>query len=679
MHLRKSLIAVVLVLTASALSAQTATPALSVNRGEPIYTEEVPFMLWGTAQPNTVVTITLDPASGTQPVTTASAIDGSWNVSWTQPLKTGSYEVRVASGGKTVTELLRVQMTNTVARQPGFETKPAFRSFESFDTSDNVTLTDRWRIAPPPYEIDESPRGPNHLLPEGWRKIGITLDPYNKNLLKGDLPLPGRPDTFFQFTGISDTLAEARTLPTPSGPAAERPESFPFFGKEDQGTFIQNLILSGDLFQGLTTFQPVKQRLKATIIANYSFQQVSEVGAIKPDVRRGSDRSDGRVSLQELFYERRLLDLSPNFDFLSVRVGSQPFSSDFRGFIFTDTNLGLRLFGNFGSNRYQYNLAVFDRLEKDTNSGLNRTLVFRDEKVLVANFYMQDFLAKGYTQSWSIHYVKDVPTEELVYDRNGALVRPAPLGNFQPHDIKATYIGQAGLGHFGRLNVDQAIYYVFGTDSENPISGPDPELREGPEIDISAYMAAVEVSYDRDWLRPRFALFYASGDNKPRDRTGTGFDAIFDGVAFAGGGFSFFNRMGIRLAQTGVGLTDRGSLLINLKSAKEEGQSQYVNPGTQLVSLGLNIEVTPRLLAVLTGNYIRMDHTESVETLLFQDDIPNEIGTDLSVGLRYRPHMTNQWIIVGGVAGFLPGSGWKAIYEEDDPLYHVFTNVIWQF
>ena len=46
----------------------------------------------------------------------------------------------------------------------------------------------------------------------------------------------------------------------------------------------------------------------------------------------------------------------------------QPFVSDFRGFVFSDTNLGVRAFGNYAANRFQYNLAIFERLEKDTNS-----------------------------------------------------------------------------------------------------------------------------------------------------------------------------------------------------------------------------------------------------------------------------------------------------------------------
>ncbi|MGZ4810020.1 MAG: hypothetical protein ACXV7D_11900, partial [Thermoanaerobaculia bacterium] len=381
--------------------------------------------------------------------------------------------------------------------------------------------------------------------------------------------------------------------------------------------------------------------------------------------------------LQELFYERKLRDLTPNYDFVSIRAGIQPFNSDFRGFIFSDENLGVRLFGNYGSNRYQYNLAVFDRLEKDTNSGLNIWHERRDQQVAVANFFMQDFFHKGYTQEFSVHYLRDQPT--FKFDKNGDLVRPAPVGVFTPHSIDAVYLGEAGLGHFGRFNVDQAAYYVIGRDSLNPIAGPDPQLRDHDSVRIGAGMAAVEFSYDRDWYRPRLAFFYSTGDRNPRDRQARGFDSIFDSASFAGGGFSFFNRMGIRLTGAGVDLVERGSLIPNLRSSKDEGQPQFVNPGLLLGSLGLDIDVTPRLKAILTGNYIRFDATESIEAILFQGNIHKDIGTDLSLGLKYRPFLNQNMVIVGGVAGFHPGQGFKDIYEKQKTLYHVFTNIILTF
>ena len=660
------LVSVLFVAWCLAASAFAQTNTIIINDDQPLYTEGVPFMLSGTAAPGAVIAIAIEKSGNGQ---TTAGTTGHWTLLWTPPVRTGTWTITATSGGVTATQLLRVQLPGNVQRQPIIESMLRYGTPEIPHPEAYQEMTDRWRIAPPPYELTEKVQG----RAVGTR--GATLDPYNQNLLKGDLPIFGK-DWFFNFTGISDTLAESRTLPTPSGVSAVKPTSITVFGKDNQNLFNQNLIASFDLFQGLTAFKPITQRFKATLIGNLNYVHLRENGLVKPDVRRGTSRTDGQISLNEFFYERKLADVSPNYDFISVRVGSQPFNSDFRGFLFNDTNLGVRVFGNFASNRYQYNVAVFDRLEKDTNSGLN-TFELRDQQVAIANIYLQDFLVRGYTQQFSVHYVRDEAT--FHYDRNGILVRPAPVGVFTPHQIRATYLGESGLGHIGRFNVDHAVYYVFGHDDLNPIAGPDPRLKDGNGVRIGAGSAALEVSYDRDWIRPRLAFFYASGDRSPRDRKATGFDAIFDSPNFAGGGFSFFNRLGIRLAGTGVALVERGSLLTSLRSSKDEGQPQYVNPGVQIASAGLDVDVTPRLKAIFTGNYIRFDATESVEAILFQGNIHKELGTDLSVGLRYRPLLNQNIVIVGGSALFLPGRGFKDIYEKDRPLVHVFTNVILTF
>lgn len=640
-----------------------------------MFTDHIPFTMTGHTQaaPGTPVRIFVETAKAETQVKR----NGTWSVFWTAPLKSGAYDMRVEVGDTSETQLLRVQLRGLLPRQSGIETTPRFP--DPLPPEPQLQeMTDRWRIAPPPYELDERSQG--------------RFDPYNQNILKGDRPIRLRDytpeslrdklpfmgdDAFLVLTGISDSLVESRTLPTPSGVSAANPGSFQFFGSDAQGVFAQNVILSADVFEGDTTFQPVRQRIKITLVANLNHVRVEENAILKPDVRRGTERTDGRVSLQELFYERKLRDLGPNYDFASFRAGIQPFASDFRGFIFSDTNLGFRFFGNWASNRYQYNLAFFDRLEKDTNSGLNIFHELREQRVAVANFYWQDFLRAGYTQQFSIHHMRD--EESLKYDRNGILVRPAPVGEARPHSVQATYVGMAGLGHFGRINVDHALYFVFGRDSLNPIAGPDPQLRRGDAVNIGAGMAALELSYDKDWLRPRIGFFYATGDRNPRDRTARGFDAIFDGPAFAGGGFSFFNRLGIRLAGSGVALVERGSLLPSMRSSKDEGQPNFVNPGVQLATVGLDAELTPRLKAVLTGNYIRLDAVEPIEQVLFQENISHEIGTDLSVGVRYRPFLSNNVILVGGAAVLLPGQGFEDIYESNDPLYHAFMNVILQF
>ena len=113
--------------------------------------------------------------------------------------------------------------------------------------------------------------------------------------------------------------------------------------------------------------------------------------------------------MQEAFLEKRLFSEEAHFDFTSLRLGIQRFTSDFRGFVFSDEQPGARLFGTFHNNIFQYNLAYFDMLEKDTNSGLNRWRM-RQQQVAVANLYIADFLTKGYTLNLSALYNHDQPS-----------------------------------------------------------------------------------------------------------------------------------------------------------------------------------------------------------------------------------------------------------------------------
>jgi len=151
-----------------------------------------------------------------------------------------------------------------------------------------------------------------------------------------------------------------------------------------------------------------------------------EQGVLNIDPRRGTTRTDWHFSFEEAFAEVKLEDVNANYDAVSVRVGIQPFVSDFRGFIYTDNNLGARVFGAFKNNRYQFNGAYFSMLEKDTNSGLNR-FDTRHQNVYIANIFRQDFIRKGYTIQGSFHYNDD--RRSLKFDRNGFLVRPALIGD----------------------------------------------------------------------------------------------------------------------------------------------------------------------------------------------------------------------------------------------------------
>ena len=271
-----------------------------------------------------------------------------------------------------------------------------------------------------------------------------------------------------------------------------------------------------------------------------------------------------------------------------MRVGLQAFSSDFRGFIFSDANLGARLFGNFGSNRWQFNLAFFEMLEKDANSELNvinfSRLRFRDQKVYVANLYRQDTFVRGYTTQFSLHFNDDRPSTQ--FDVNGFPVRPARIGFPREHRVEAGYLGWTGDGHVGRLNVTHAFYQAFGRDTFNGIAGR--------ATHINAQMAAGEVSIDYDWLRYRGSVFWTSGDSNPDDGQARGFDAILDATSFAGGKFSFWNSQGIRLTQTAVALVEPRSLIPSLRSSKLQGQANFVNPGLTLYNGGIDVGCDPQ-------------------------------------------------------------------------------------
>ncbi|MEW6297442.1 MAG: Ig-like domain-containing protein [Thermodesulfobacteriota bacterium] len=627
------------------------SPQLVINRGIPLRAAESTPTITGTAQApaGSQVAVTIEGDTHT----TAVLPGGTWTLTWPRPLAPGTYTIDAqltdpSGQTATATQVLAVGGAGRLPRGPLVPSQDEPSPLEEAADADFQAMTDRWRIVPPPYEINVQGR---------W------WDPYNQNVLKGDYPIYGN-DLFFVVTGVSDSLLETRTVPTPSAVSSARPGAERFFGDDLQFFYNQNLVLSLNLFKGSTAFKPFDWQIKGTLIGNINYLDVRETGVVNADVRRGTDRLDGIAALQEMFAEVKLADLSPNYDFLSVRAGIQPFNSDFKGFVFSDSNLGIRIFGDFESNRNQFNLAFFDRLEKDTNSGLNR-LDSRGQRVLIANFYRQDFLVKGYTTQFSLHHFWD--DKSLKFNNNSFLARPDPIGSFTPHDIEATYFGWTSFGHYGRLNIDHAFYYVTGHDSKNPIAGRS--------VTIDAFMGALELSFDRDWIRPKVSYFYASGDSDPADDEARGFDSIFDNPNFAGGGFSFWNRLEVRLALPGVALVNRGSLVPDLRSSKEQGQPNFVNPGIHIFNTGVELELTPKLTTLFNVNYLMFDTTDTLEFVLFQKPISREIGWDVSVGARYRPFLNNNVIFLAGFATLFPGGGFSDIFATRSNLYLGFTNL----
>ncbi|HEY6387182.1 MAG TPA: carboxypeptidase-like regulatory domain-containing protein [Candidatus Acidoferrum sp.] len=504
-------------------------------------------------------------------------------------------------------------------------------------------------------------------------------DPFNRNRFKGDEPIWPEvlgQQIFLNFTASSETFFDGRRVPSPSGVSAAEPGSSGFFGRGEQAFFDQTWRLSFDLFHGDASFKPVDWRIRITPELSLNNLDVRELGIVSPNVLAGTDRFDNHLGLQEAFVEVKLHDLSNNYDFVSVRAGIQQFNADFRGFLFVDEQPGLRIFGDLKSDRIEYNATYFQFLEKNTNSGLN-TFNRRHQQVVLGNLYLQDFLFPGYSAEFVGAWNKDDPS--VHYDDNGFLVRPAPIGtviNQGPgggplaHGIRVGYFGWLGSGHIRRINLTHAFYQAVGEDTFNPIAGR--------RVTVNAQMAAVELSYDRDWIRYRVSTFYTSGDANPRDGRARGFDSIDDLPNFAGGIFSFWNREDIRLLGSGVQLTTDGSLIPSLRSSKEEGQANFVNPGIFLANAGADFDITPKLKGFANFNYLRFERAEPLEYILFESPIRHSIGEDFGIGVTYRPPLTENIILTGGASALQPGDGFKDIYTSRT-LFSLFGSVKFTF
>lgn len=446
------------------------------------------------------------------------------------------------------------------------------------------------------------------------------------------------------------------------------------YGPATEPTFFRNNVSPADVFNYIhKQLEPTGDAAKLVEVDENNYPKDGKDG--KPRKNRRHDFNGTRYTtrhreffaLQEAFAEIHINDISDTYDFVSSRFGIQPFVSDFRGFIFADTNLGARIFGNADNNRIQYNLVYFNQREKDTYSDLN-TFDSRHQQILIANVFKQDFLYKGYTAQLSFHANFDDGGTH--YQKDGFLVRPQILGtvldndspdgfdgSLQGHDVKAYYLGWTGDGHFGRLNITHALYYAFGEDEFNGLAGR--------KVDISAGMAALELSYDRDWIRLKLSGFYATGDSDPRDRTATGFDTIQENPFFVGGPFSWYVHQGFNLGGTGVNLKQRDSLVPNMRTSKTQGQSNFVNPGVAIIGIGTDIDLTPKIKVFANANYIWLNETKPVELALQTNKARNELGTDLSLGFKYRPLLTEQVIFSAGFGVFLPGAGYRDIYRRN--------------
>jgi hypothetical protein len=539
--------------------------------------------------------------------------------------------------------------------------------------------------APPPeaFPTDQIP------VPDRWRLIetlGVVkerwFDPYHQNTLKGDRPLdPGKwplitgDDWFFAGSLISDTVIEPRTFPIPVGvQTTERPDSLDVFGKDASYVLSQTFLVGAALTKGSTAFKPPEIEYRMTLAFNLNYADVPERRILDVRPSEPSHRFDHFLGVQEAFIDYHIRNVSDRYDFDSIRVGIQPFQADFRGFLFNDQQLGIRLFGNRDGNRFQYNLGAFWRLQKDTNSGLNAVLQRpRDDFLFVGNLYRQDFLIPALTSQLTVAYNMNREGDEFSVDDNGFPSRPSLLGDLRPRNYDVVYIGYNADGRIGRVNLTASAYGAFGEDRYSFFTSRTAQ--------ISAFFAAFEASYDHDWMRLRLSGLWASGDHDPYDDKETGFDAVFENPVFAGADTSYWIRQSIPFAGGGrqVFLNGRNGVLNSLRSSKEEGQSNFNNPGTMLAGAGGDFDLTPEFRLSGNANHLWFENTATLQALRNEGSIPKDIGWDLSLAAIWRPKATQNIVARLSAAALVPGKGFRDLFdnlEHHRNYYSVLANVI---
>jgi hypothetical protein len=552
---------------------------------------------------------------------------------------------------------------------PGAVRAPPPQAF----SPDQVPIPDRWRLIDNVTDIAGNPVIRHSIL-----------DPYNQNTYKGDRPInrdkvPWLPikedDWFFVVNAISDSVYEPRTFPIPVGvQTTEDPDRLDVFGNDFSTVLSQTFIVGAALLKGSTAYKPPSVEYRVTLAYNVNYVDVPEKRVLFVQPLRDSERLDHFLGVQEAFVDYHFTQFDRDrFDFISIRAGIQPFQADFRGFLFQDQQLGIRLFGNRDNNRFQFNLAGFWRLEKDTNSGLNSVVKSpRDDFVFIANVYRQDFLIPALTSQLTFAYNRNREADDVEIDENGFPVRPALLGDLRGREYDVFYLGYNVDGRIGRINITGSAYWALGEDRNNFFTSEP--------ADINAQFGAVELSYDRDWARFRLSGLYQSGDSDPYDDTETGFDAIFENPMFAGADTSYWVRQTIPFAGGGrvISVNGRNGILNTLRSSKEQGQSNFNNPGLILLGVGADFDLTPEVRVSANANHLWFEDTATLENLRIEGSIPEEIGYDVSASAIWRPKANQNIVFRLSAATLFSGAGFRNLFDnigDDDNFYSILANV----
>ncbi|MDO9488117.1 MAG: hypothetical protein Q7J32_07055, partial [Sphingomonadaceae bacterium] len=147
---------------------------------------------------------------------------------------------------------------------------------------------------------------------------------------------------------------------------------------------------------------------------------------------------------------------------------------------------------------------------------------------------------------------------------------------------------------------------------------------------------------------------------------------------------SYWIRQTIPLAGGGraVSVQGRNGILNSLRSSKEQGQSNFVNPGTLLAGVGADFDVTPELRVTGNLNHLWFEKTAVLKALRMEGSIPRDIGWDASVSTIWRPYFTQNVVVRASAAVLDPSKGFSNLFSNatgDDRYYSVLLNATLTF
>jgi len=211
--------------------------------------------------------------------------------------------------------------------------------------------------------------------------------------------------------------------------------------------------------------------------------------------------------------------------------------SDFRGFIFDDSNLGLRLFGNYDNNRCNTTPSRSTLREKDTYSDLNKFRLARS-----ADHYPQRF-PPGFSRE-RLHRTAQLPRKlrwRLTALRPETILSPAPapIGAVRDHYVQAYYPrldrrrAYRGIEHQARALRSAGRRWI-STGSRSS------EFQSTPRWRRSSCRST------RTGFASNFRVFMRAAIAILGTRTVPGFDTIFDKPFFCRRHVQLFRAPGIQ-------------------------------------------------------------------------------------------------------------------------------------